>query len=167
MTTYRYQPFISTYIGIGANLETTQAKIKKVIQQLSELPFTILNSQSSLYCTKPINAYGNNYINAVIQLLTQLTPLSLLKSLQIIELQHGRKRPYPNAPRTLDLDILLYGDQIIINNTLTVPHPGILKRAFVLTPMLEINPKIIIPDVGIISNLDISNTQNQIIERLS
>lgn len=160
-----YKTFVTTYISIGSNLEATQTKIEKVIQQLAKLPSTILNAKSSLYRTAPIEAYGNHYINAVIQLLTTLAPLDLLKTLQLIEFQYGRKRPYPNAPRTLDLDILLYGDQIIINNQLTIPHPRMLKRAFVLIPMLEINPMIIVPGFGKITNLD-SNILNQIIEPL-
>lgn len=140
-------PVIAT-IGIGGNLGDARATVQDALQRLARLPRTTLSAQSRLYRTTPVDAGGDDYVNAVARLTTALTPHALLAALQDIEQAHGRQRPYRNAPRTLDLDILLYGDLTISDDTLTLPHPRMTQRAFVLIPLLEIAPDIIIPGIG-------------------
>jgi len=118
------------------------------LQQLAQLPQSHLQARSSLYRSAPVESSGDDYVNAVAELRTTLTARDLLAALQAIEQANGRQRPYHNAPRTLDLDILLYGEHIIAEPTLVVPHPRMTQRAFVLLPLLEIAPAIIIPGVG-------------------
>ena len=138
----------TVYIGIGSNLGNSTQYVLSAIHQLGQLPFTKLTAKSSLYRTAPIDADGNDYINAVIRISTALLPDILLKELHQIENLHGRKRSYRNAPRTLDLDILLYDDYQMESISLTLPHPRITERAFVLVPLLEITPEIMIPGKG-------------------
>ena len=142
-------PAITAYIGIGANLGDTQAQVIDAIAQLAALPHTRLQAQSRLFRSAPIDSSGDDYINAVVCLTTQLDAHALLKALQNIEQAFGRERPYFNAPRTLDLDLLLYGVAIINDVNLTVPHPRMLQRAFVLIPLLQIDPFITIPGHGV------------------
>ena len=136
------------YIGIGANLGDAQDTVRRTIARLGELPHTRLTAQSSLFSTAPVDAGGDDYVNAVVRLDTGLQPLELLHALQAIERDFGRERPYRNAPRTLDLDILVYGSQVIASDALTVPHPRMTQRAFVLIPLLQIDPFITIPGLG-------------------
>jgi 2-amino-4-hydroxy-6-hydroxymethyldihydropteridine diphosphokinase len=139
---------VVAYIGIGANLGDARASVQQALAGLAQLPATKLLRQSALYRSAPFEADGDDYINAVAAISTALPPLQLLAALQAIEQAFGRKRPYFHAPRTLDLDLLLYGDQCIAAPTLTVPHPGITLRAFVLLPLLEIAPSLVIPAAG-------------------
>ena len=136
------------YIGIGANLGDALANVGDALARLAALPSTRLVSSSSRYRTAPIDSSGDDYINAVACVDTALGAHELLSALQAIELAHGRERPYRNAPRTLDLDVLLYGDQEIDTPTLRVPHPRMLERAFVLAPLLEIAPDAEVPGFG-------------------
>lgn len=136
------------YIGLGANLGDARAMLEHALLRLAALPHSRLRAQSSLYSSAPVDAGGDDYINAVALLETELDALSLLHELQQIELACGRERPYRNAPRTLDLDILLYGDQQISSTALSVPHPRLTERAFVLRPLLELAPAIGIPGKG-------------------
>ncbi|MGZ8292342.1 MAG: 2-amino-4-hydroxy-6-hydroxymethyldihydropteridine diphosphokinase [Telluria sp.] len=136
------------YIGIGANLGDALANVDDALARLAALPGTELLSISSKYRTAPIDSSGDDYINAVACIDTALGAHQLLASLQSIELAHGRERPYRNAPRTLDLDVLLYGDDIIDTPNLQVPHPRMLERAFVLVPLLEIAPDVAVPGRG-------------------
>lgn len=136
------------YIGIGANLGEAREQVERAIARLGQLRGTRLAAQSSLFCTAPVDAVGDDYINAVVRLDTQLAPEQLLQELQAIEQDFGRERPYPNAPRTLDLDILLYGPQIISSPALQVPHPRMTQRAFVLIPLLQLDPFLTIPGQG-------------------
>ena len=136
------------YIGIGANLGDALANVDDAVARLAALPSTRLIASSSRYRTAPIDSSGDDYINAVACIDTSLGPQDLLTALQDIELAHGRERPYRNAPRTLDLDVLLYGDQVIDTPTLLVPHPRMLERAFVLVPLLEIAPGVAVPGFG-------------------
>lgn len=133
-------PAAVSFIGIGANLGDSQAAVLQAIQDIGALPGTTLLCASSLYRTAPIDSSGPDYINAVLEISTTLGAHALLKQLQAIENKAGRARPYRNAPRTLDLDILLYGDQSISTPSLVVPHPRMLARAFVLVPLAEIAP---------------------------
>ena len=139
---------VTAYIGLGANLGEAAATVRRALDGLSTLPHTRLRAQSSLFRTAPIDAGGDDYVNAVAAIDTSLAADELLAQLQALEQQHGRQRPYPNAPRTLDLDLLLYGDERIATADLTVPHPRMTQRAFVLIPLLQIDPFIVIPGMG-------------------
>ena len=138
----------SAYIGIGANLGDARANVLDAVARLRRLPGTTVAAVSSLYRTAPIDSSGDDYINAVARIDTTLDAEALLRALHDIEQQHGRERPYRNAPRTLDLDVLLYDDRQIASATLTVPHPRLTQRAFVLVPLLELAPAILIPGLG-------------------
>lgn len=142
------RPEITAYIGIGSNLGDRCSMAKQVFNSLATLPETKLTGQSDLFCSAPLEADGGDYINAVAQIRTRLPALTLLQYLQAIELANGRVRPYLNAPRALDLDILLYGNQMISTEALSVPHPRLTERAFALIPMLQIDPLITIPGHG-------------------
>ena len=139
---------VTAYIGLGSNLGDGIGHVKRAIKQLSELPMSTLDLQSSLFRSTPIDATGDDFVNAVVRLQTRLPATDLLRELQQIENDFGRERPYVNAPRTMDLDILLYGEQRITSNTLSVPHPRLTQRAFVLIPLLQIDPFISIPGLG-------------------
>ena len=139
---------VIAYVGIGANLGAARAAVENAIQQLNELPETRLTGQSGLFRTAPVDANGDDYVNAVARIETQLPAQMLMNELQAIELAAGRSRPFVNAPRTLDLDILLYGDQEISSESLIVPHPRLTQRAFALIPLLQIDPMIAIPGKG-------------------
>jgi 2-amino-4-hydroxy-6-hydroxymethyldihydropteridine diphosphokinase len=129
------------YVGLGANLGADLlATLSQAARELAQLPGTRLVALSSAWRSAPVDAGGPDFLNAVAALDTALAPLVLLDALQAIELAHGRQRPYPNAPRTLDLDLLLYGSIRLDTPRLTLPHPRIQQRAFVLLPLLEIAP---------------------------
>jgi len=140
--------FTIAYIGIGANLGDASANVADALERLRRQPGCTLMAASSMYRTTPIDSSGDDYINAVARIATTLDPEALLQALHGIEQAHGRERPYHNAPRTLDLDLLLYGDAVIASPTLTVPHPRMTERAFVLVPLLELAPSIHIPGRG-------------------
>jgi 2-amino-4-hydroxy-6-hydroxymethyldihydropteridine diphosphokinase len=133
------------FVGLGANLGDATATVRAALQALDEMPGTRCVARSSLYRSAPIDAQGADYINAVAQLQTELSPAALLEALQAIEARFGRERPYRNAPRTLDLDLLLYGQRRIVTPLLTVPHPRMHERAFVLVPLAEIAPDLALP----------------------
>lgn len=139
---------VTAYIGLGANLGDAAATVQRALNDLDKLPQTRVHAQSSLFRTAPIEADGDDYVNAVASVITSLSAQALLQQLQALEQSYGRQRPYPNAPRTLDLDILLYGDQQISSEELAVPHPRLTQRAFVLIPLLQIDPFITIPGMG-------------------
>ena len=130
-----------SFIALGANLGQAALAVQQAMQDIAALPHTALVSRSSLYRTEPVDSSGPDYINAVVEIKTDLSAADLLTALQGIEAGAGRSRPYRNAPRTLDLDILLYVDQVINTPELTVPHPRMLQRAFVLVPLAEIYPQ--------------------------
>jgi 2-amino-4-hydroxy-6-hydroxymethyldihydropteridine diphosphokinase len=136
------------FVAIGANLGDARAAVTDAIKTLARLPHTRLVRASGSYRTAPIDSSGPDYINAVACIDTQLDAHALLAQLQAIEQAHGRERPYRNAPRTLDLDLLLYGDDVIESRDLSVPHPRMLERAFVLVPLLEIAPDLQVPGHG-------------------
>jgi 2-amino-4-hydroxy-6-hydroxymethyldihydropteridine diphosphokinase len=153
------------FVGIGANLGDARGNVVDALAPLSAQPGCRLLAASSLWRTAPIDSSGDDYINAVAQVDTSLDAHALLKALQAIELQHGRERPYRNAPRTLDLDLLLYGDQTIHTPDLLVPHPRMHERAFVLAPLLEVAPDIAIPGHGRAAGL-LPAVSDQAISRL-
>ncbi|SFU97580.1 2-amino-4-hydroxy-6-hydroxymethyldihydropteridine diphosphokinase [Pseudoduganella namucuonensis] len=136
---------VTAYVGIGANLGDARGNVLDAVERLRRLDGCAVTGVSGLYRTAPIDSGGDDYINAVASLDTTLDAESLLRALQGIEQAHGRERPYRNAPRTLDLDLLLYGQRQIAGPTLTVPHPRMCERAFVLIPLLELAPAIMIP----------------------
>ena len=130
------------FVSLGSNLGDRRARLASAFAALSDLPGTKLEARSSLYESAPLEAGGGDYLNAVARLRTSLAPLELLHALQAIELRHGRVRPFPGAARTLDLDLLLYADRTIAGDELTVPHPRLHERAFVVVPLLEIAPNL-------------------------
>ncbi len=139
-TTELQRPEVMAYVALGANLGDARQTVLGAFEALNALPGTRLLKTSSLYRTAPVDSSGPNYINAVAEMTTRLTAPELLLALQGIELAAGRERPYLNAPRTLDLDLLLYGSATIDSPRLTVPHPRMWARAFVLVPLKEIAP---------------------------
>jgi 2-amino-4-hydroxy-6-hydroxymethyldihydropteridine diphosphokinase len=159
--------FTIAYIGIGANLGDARANVLDALERLQRQPGCTLMASSSLYRTAPIDSSGDDYINAVARIATTLDAEGLLQALHAIEQAHGRERPYRNAPRTLDLDLLLYADQTIHSATLTVPHPRMSQRAFVLLPLLELAPGISIPGQGLArDSAAAADVQSQAISRL-
>lgn len=130
----------TAYVAIGANLGDARQAVEDAIGALGRLPQSRLVARSSLYTTAPVDAGGPDFINAVVALDTDLAPHDLLAKLQAIETAAGRERPYRNAPRTLDLDLLMHGDRVLDTPTLTLPHPRMQQRAFVLVPLAEIAP---------------------------
>ena len=137
------------YIGIGSNLQDPAAQVKSALTELTRMPGSSLLKSSSLYRTAPVGFSDQpQFINAVASLETVLQPLELLGELQRIERQHGRQRSFKDAPRSLDLDLLLYGELVMTTPSLTVPHPRMHQRAFVLKPLLEIAPGLVIPGIG-------------------
>lgn len=152
-------------IGLGANLGAAREVLDCAMQRLSALPGTTRITASGFYRTAPVDAAGPDFLNAVLLLRTLLAPEALLDELQRIEREHGRQRPYRNAPRTLDLDLLLYGDLRIATPRLVVPHPRMHLRAFVLHPLVEVMPEAVIPGVGSAREL-LPAVSDQRIERL-
>ncbi|QIL72195.1 2-amino-4-hydroxy-6-hydroxymethyldihydropteridine diphosphokinase [Diaphorobacter sp. HDW4B] len=128
----------TAWIGMGANLGDARLALQKAVQSIAALPQTRVLRVSSLYGSAPVDATGPDYLNAVAEISTSLSPFALLDGLQAIERDAGRERPYRNAPRTLDLDIVRFGDLVMTTERLTLPHPRWNERAFVLLPMAEL-----------------------------
>ena len=128
------------YVGLGANLGERETALRSALAAIGRLPGTRVTRVSPLYGSAPVDAGGPDYLNAVAELTTTLAPQALLEALQTIERGAGRERPYRNAPRTLDLDILWFGGQVIDSPALTVPHPRMAERAFVLRPLADLAP---------------------------
>ena len=137
------------FVGLGANLGEPEAQVRRALAALAELPGTRLLAASSLYRSAPVGVVAQlDFINAVAAVETALTARALLDALLAEEKRFGRTREFPNAPRTLDLDLLLYGYRVIDEPGLVVPHPRMHERAFVLAPLAEIAPDIAIPGKG-------------------
>lgn len=134
---------VVAYIGLGANLGNARQTLQDALQALAQTPGIERVVASDFYRTAPIDAAGPDFINAVAQVHTRLHAMDLLAVLQQIEQAAGRERPYRNAPRTLDLDLLLYGSGLIDSPTLTVPHPRMEERAFVLVPLAGLAPEVV------------------------
>jgi 2-amino-4-hydroxy-6-hydroxymethyldihydropteridine diphosphokinase len=156
---------IRACVGVGANLGDARATLAAAKQAMSQLPRTQMVAWSPLYRSAPIDAGGPDFVNAVAVLETALDAHDLLHELQRIELAQGRERPYRNAPRTLDLDLLLYGDERIATSELTVPHPRMHERAFVLRPLADVLPDAHIPGRGPLAPW-LVHTREQRIDRL-
>lgn len=137
------------YVALGSNLSSPDLQVKKAFLALAALPETEVIQQSSLYRTAPVG-YDNqpDFINAAAEICTHLTPETLLKSLLAIEQDFGRERPFANAPRILDLDLLIYEDVALATKFLTLPHPHIHERGFVLLPLAEIAPNLVLTGYG-------------------
>jgi 2-amino-4-hydroxy-6-hydroxymethyldihydropteridine diphosphokinase len=145
---------VLAYIGLGSNLEQPLDQLQRALTELHEIPRSRLLASSSLYLSSPMGPTDQpDYVNSVVALDTELPPLDLLDQLQRIEQAHGRERGLRWGPRTLDLDLLLYGDQLIQNDRLSVPHPGTGERDFVLLPLAELAPELEIPGLGAISDV--------------
>lgn len=136
---------VTACVALGANLGDALASVRQALTDLNRLPQTRVLACSRLYRSAPHEAQGPDFINAVARLETRLTAPDLLAQLQALELAAGRERPYRNAPRTLDLDLLLYGDARIDSPQLTLPHPRLHERAFVLRPLAEVAPERVSP----------------------
>lgn len=138
------------FVALGANLGEPVAALKRALAAIAEIEGTRVVRASSFYSTAPIDSSGPDYVNAVCEVSTTLQPQALLHALQRIENDNGRVRPVGvhNAPRTLDLDVLLFDGQTIQTPELTVPHPRMHLRAFVLVPLVEIAPEVEIPGLG-------------------
>lgn len=147
-------------VALGANLGDPVATVQQALRDVAALPETQLFKASALYRSAPYEAQGPDFINAVALLHTQLSPLALLHALQALELASGRKRPFKNAPRTLDLDIIFFGDVSLDTPELALPHPRWHERAFVLLPLAEVWPERVSP-------AQLAAVQSQAIERIA
>ena len=150
---------VNVYAGLGANLGHARQSIDSAILALGKLPETLLVGRSSFYQSAPFQADGPDYTNAVVHLQTRLNAIDLLRAFQNVEDLAGRERPYRNAPRTLDIDLLLYGDGNIQSPELQVPHPRMHERAFVLLPLSELSPELVTTD-------ELCGVQDQVVNRL-
>jgi len=140
---------VTAYVGLGANLGEPRQQLEDALVAMGGLPHTRIAARSSFYRSAPVGYQAQpDFVNAVAALDTGLAPGVLLEGLQGIERRHGRERSFPDAPRTLDLDLLLYGEEQIARPGLTVPHPRMHERAFVLRPLAEIAPEALIPGRG-------------------
>jgi 2-amino-4-hydroxy-6-hydroxymethyldihydropteridine diphosphokinase len=158
---------VRAYVALGSNLDDPVAQVRAGAQALGKLPGTHLVRCSALYRTAPIGVTDQpDFINAACALDTTLPPTVLMQALLDIELAHGRQRDIPGGPRTLDLDLLLYGDQVCHEPGLTLPHPRLHERAFVLYPLSEIAPGLSIPGRGQVQTLR-AGCAGQAIERLA
>ena len=145
---------VLTYIGLGSNLDNPESQVKTAIEALANLSQIRLQDRSSLYRSAPMGPQDQpDYVNAVVKLSTGLEPEALLDKLQGIERVQGRVRTQRWGPRTLDLDILLYGQCVVATERLKIPHPGIAERSFVLYPLAEINGQLEIAGLGRVQSL--------------
>ncbi|MDH4392738.1 MAG: 2-amino-4-hydroxy-6-hydroxymethyldihydropteridine diphosphokinase [Aquabacterium sp.] len=153
------------YVGLGANLGDAPATLQQALVDLAAVPGVRAVRVSSLWRSAPVQAQGPDFFNAVAELRCTLAPMALLEALWAIEQGHGRERPYHHAPRTLDLDLLLLGDEVLDTPRLTLPHPRLHQRAFVLRPLLELWPEAVHPRLGRLA-LCLPAVADQALERL-
>ncbi|RQM46084.1 2-amino-4-hydroxy-6-hydroxymethyldihydropteridine diphosphokinase [Paraburkholderia bannensis] len=153
------------WLGIGANLGDARQTLKDTVVCLAQQHSITVLAKSSLYRTAPIDAGGDDYFNCVVKLDTRLAVRELLGLCHRVEHHFGRERPFRNAPRTLDIDILLYGGEIIDEPDLMVPHPRMTVRAFVLAPLAEVDPELEIPGKGRVSDF-LPGVADQRIEKM-
>lgn len=163
-TTAERDAGLLAYVGLGANLGDAAGTVLEAARALQDDPSITALRLSPLYRTAPVDSNGPDYVNAVAEIHTTYPPLALLATLQAIESRHGRERPYRNAPRTLDLDLLWYDGQHIQEPGLTVPHPRMHQRAFVLQPLLDLAPDLRLPQ-GAVSTL-LTQCAGQAVQRL-
>ena len=154
------------FIALGSNLNDPVTHMERAFGEIGKLPGTHLLARSSLYCSAPVGYPDQpDFINAVASIETALEPHALLEALLAIEQQHGRVRDLRNGPRVLDLDVLLYDDLVCHEHGLTLPHPRMHERAFVLEPLLEIAPDCVIPRVGMVADC-LANCIGQILKKI-
>lgn len=155
------------YVALGANLGNPQEALQAALEDLRQTAGVGVTAVSSFYRTAPVESSGPDYVNAVAEVATTLEASELLHVLQRIENAHGRVRPVGvvNAPRTLDLDLLLFGKDTVATPELTVPHPRMHMRAFVLVPLLEIAPDAVIPGLGAARDY-VAATADQAIQKI-
>ena len=148
------EPAVTAFIGLGSNLANPLVQVRQALVELDSIPGTRVTARSSFYRTLPVGLLEQpEFINAVASVRTTLKPQALLAALLAIENRHGRRRSIRNAPRTLDLDLLLYGEQVLGQDGLTLPHPRLQERAFVLAPFAEIAPDAMVPGRGRVQDL--------------
>ena len=150
---------VTTYIALGANLGDAVSTVSRAMDSIHALPHTKVVQRSALYLTTPVDSDGPDYVNAVVEVLTSFSAPHLLEQLHNLEQAKGRKRPYRNAPRSLDLDILLYGGGHINSPALEVPHPRMWQRAFVVRPLAEIAAHLVSPK-------QLRAVRDQVVEKL-
>lgn len=137
------------FVGLGSNLGEREDLIRQALEEIARLPQTQLVRASSLYDTEPVGDTDQpNFLNAVAELDTDLPARQLLWNLMLIEKRLGRVRTHKWGPRTMDLDVLLYGDQVMEEPDLRVPHPELIRRSFVLVPLVELDPTLVHPETG-------------------
>lgn len=155
------------FVALGSNLQDPQQQVRRALTELDSLPGTRVTAMSGLYRTAPMG-YDNqpDFINAVAEVSTTLAPRELLRQLLALETAHGRERPFPNAPRVLDLDLLLYDALQLHDAELTLPHPRLHERGFVLFPLADIAPELEIPGKGKVRDL-LQQCPHQGVERLA
>ena len=158
-------PGAIAFVGVGANLGDAHRSVVEALAALGRLPGCRLCRASVVYRSAPVDAAGPDFFNAVAELHTTQSPAELLQALQAIELAYGRERSYLNAPRTLDLDLLLHGDAVLATPALTLPHPRLQLRAFVLRPLLDLAPDLAAPGLGPLAAW-LPGTAQQALERL-
>lgn len=155
------------FVALGSNLEDPQKQVLRALAELDSLPETRVIAKSALYRTTPVG-YDNqpDFINAAAEVSTTLEPVALLRALLALETAHGRERPFPNAPRVLDLDLLLYDDLELHDPELTLPHPRLHERGFVLFPLADIAADVNVPGQGRVRDL-LRSLPDQGVERLA
>ena len=147
-------PAAIAFVGLGSNLADPMVQVRQAFTELEAISGTRVTARSSLYRTSPVGYLEQpEFINAVASVQTTLEPRALLAALLAIEDRHGRRRGMRNAPRTLDLDLLLYGEEVLDRDGLTLPHPRLHERAFVLAPLAEIAPEAMVPGRGRVRDL--------------
>lgn len=155
------------YVALGSNLQRPQVQVTQALAALERLPQTRVTRRSSLYRTAPVGYDDQpDFINAVAEVETSLEPLTLLRALLALEDNHGRERPFPNAPRVLDLDLLLYDDIVMQTTELTLPHPRMHQRGFVMLPLAEIAPALQVGPYGLARDLA-ADCGDQGVERIA
>lgn len=145
LTPAAHPPEAPAWIGLGSNLGERLAHLRHAVWALQSAPGVRVVGISPLYASAPVDSGGEDYLNAVVALRTTLAPAELLLRLQTMEAERGRERPYRWAPRTLDLDLLLHGSTVSLSPELTLPHPRLHQRAFVLRPLLDLAPHLVLP----------------------
>jgi len=154
---------VVAYVGLGSNLEDPTAQLARAVAELASLPDTTLQAQSPFYASRPVGPQDQpDFVNGAVQLTTDLPAHQLLDHLQAIEQAHGRERLRHWGPRTLDLDLLLYGNECIHDERLTVPHAELANRDFVLQPLLDLTPELALPDGRRIETLRQACPDNQL-----
>lgn len=154
------------FVGIGANLGDPVARVRAALTSLAALPESRVVAASSLYRTAPVGyAAQDDFVNAAVLLETALTARALLERLHAIEAEAGRERPFRDAPRSLDLDLLLFGGESIDEPGLVVPHPRLHERAFALAPVVELDPDCVIPGRGSARDW-LARAADQLVEKL-